>query len=163
MAERHVWGWVVGLAVGAALLAVALIGTVVLGIRSGNRRIMGRVTRFQRDVLNPRVLQTAGDPGSPWAVVEHVGRSTGRRYETPVGVVRDGDDWVIALPYGPETSWLRNIVAAGSAVVRVDGERHDVTDIRVVALSTTPLADSDAVAARLFGMTSAVRLRDTSA
>jgi deazaflavin-dependent oxidoreductase (nitroreductase family) len=163
MTIGRVGGWVIGLVLGAVVIAGAVVGTVVLGIRSRNPRIVRGFTRFQRDGINPRVLQTAGGPDSPWAVVEHVGRTTGRPYETPVGAVRDGDDWVITLPYGPETSWVRNVVAAGEAVVRVNGERHRVGDVRIVPLSSTPMADTDVVAARLFGVTSAMRLRDTTA
>ena len=45
------------------------------------------------------------------------GRTTGRRYTTPVSLVeRDGERWLVA-PYG-EVSWVRNARAAGVVIVR---------------------------------------------
>jgi deazaflavin-dependent oxidoreductase (nitroreductase family) len=39
------------------------------------------------------------------------GRKTGRRYETPVSLIENGDRWLVA-PYG-EVAWVRNARAAG--------------------------------------------------
>lgn len=148
-----------------ALIALAVLLPVtvfVIGIRSGDPRFVRAMTRFQRDVVNPRVLATAGTPGSPWAVVEHVGRRTGTGYETPVGAVRDGDGWVISLPYGEQTSWVRNVVSAGEAHLRVDGERRRVGEIAIVPIIRTRLARQDAVAIRILGIRHALILRDLS-
>jgi deazaflavin-dependent oxidoreductase (nitroreductase family) len=50
----------------------------------------------------------------PWfAIVTHVGRRTGRCYETPLMLFRRDDEVVIAMTYGPDTEWARNILAAG--------------------------------------------------
>ena len=59
---------------------------------------------------------------APWApglgVVVHRGRRSGRRYQTPVNVFPAGDGYVFALTYGPDTDWVRNVLAAGGC------ERH---------------------------------------
>jgi len=39
------------------------------------------------------------------------GLKTGKRYETPVTLIEDGDRWLVA-PYG-EVAWVRNARAAG--------------------------------------------------
>jgi hypothetical protein len=40
-------------------------------------------------------------------------RRSGRRYQTPVNVFSAADGYVIALTYGPDTDWVKNVVAAG--------------------------------------------------
>jgi deazaflavin-dependent oxidoreductase (nitroreductase family) len=54
---------------------------------------------------------------APWApgfgLVVHRGRRSGRRYETPVNVFPTADGYVFALTYGPDTDWVKNVLAAG--------------------------------------------------
>jgi deazaflavin-dependent oxidoreductase (nitroreductase family) len=83
--------------------------------------------RVTNRILGPIVTRL------PWfAWLEHVGRRTGRHYRTPIMVFRRGDRAVIAMTYGPDTDWARNVVAAGGAVV-VGRDRRPVriTDPRV--------------------------------
>jgi deazaflavin-dependent oxidoreductase (nitroreductase family) len=63
---------------------------------------------------------------APWlptlGLVVHRGRKSGRRYETPVMVFRDGDRFLIALTYGGDrTEWVKNVVAAGGCELRTVG------------------------------------------
>ena len=53
-----------------------------------------------------------------FAIVIHVGRRSGRTYETPVNVLRDESRYVFALTYGPESDWVRNVLAAGGCRIR---------------------------------------------
>lgn len=53
-------------------------------------------------------------PWAPgWAVVVHRGRKSGRTFRTPLWAFRRHNGFVIALTYGPETDWVRNVLAAG--------------------------------------------------
>ena len=45
----------------------------------------------------------------------HRGRRSGRSYRTPVNIFATPDGYVIALPYGPGSDWVRNVLAAGEA------------------------------------------------
>jgi deazaflavin-dependent oxidoreductase (nitroreductase family) len=59
---------------------------------------------------------------APWfAVLEHTGRTTGIVRTNPVMAFRHGDRLVIALTYGTEVQWLKNLVAAGECRARVMG------------------------------------------
>ena len=57
---------------------------------------------------------------APWlpgfGVVVHRGRRSGRRYRTPVNVFATADGYRFALTYGPDTDWVRNVLAAGGLV-----------------------------------------------
>jgi deazaflavin-dependent oxidoreductase (nitroreductase family) len=54
-------------------------------------------------------------------LVIHRGRRSGRRYETPVNVFPAEDGYVFALTYGPDTDWVRNVLAAGGCELRTRG------------------------------------------
>jgi len=153
---------------GAALalvlgVALALAVTVVVGIRTRNPTVLRHMHRYQRDSINPRALAAAGRPGSPHAILRHVGRTSGREYETPVGALVTGDRVAIALVYGPEVDWARNILAAGQATIVVDGDELQLTDPAVVPLDESPLAGTMDVTARIFAITHALVLTVRSA
>jgi deazaflavin-dependent oxidoreductase (nitroreductase family) len=54
---------------------------------------------------------------APWmpgfGVVAHAGRRSGRRYQTPVNVFPAADGYLLALTYGPDSDWVKNVLAAG--------------------------------------------------
>jgi deazaflavin-dependent oxidoreductase (nitroreductase family) len=63
---------------------------------------------------------------APWApgfgVIVHRGRRSGRRYQTPVNVFSAGNSYVVALTYGPDTDWVKNVLAAGDCELRTRGQ-----------------------------------------
>jgi hypothetical protein len=74
--------WFVRL-VGRTVVAFAVLATVFLvGMRAKTPAVVNRVRRFNRAVTNPRVLRSAGEPGASASVIRHVGRVSGRSYET---------------------------------------------------------------------------------
>ena len=83
------------------------------------------VARFNRQYLNPMMLPLASR--LPYmAVVRHRGRTSGREYETPILLFRSGDRVVIALTYGRDVDWVRNVRAGGGATVRHRGRELDL-------------------------------------
>jgi deazaflavin-dependent oxidoreductase (nitroreductase family) len=95
-------------------------------------------------VVLPRWLARANKAGlnrvvkhaAPWlptlGLVVHRGRKSGRRYETPIMVFRDGDKFLVALTYGGEhTEWVKNVVAAGGCELRTGGRVYQMSTPRV--------------------------------
>jgi deazaflavin-dependent oxidoreductase (nitroreductase family) len=122
-----------------ALVRVAAVGGVlgmlfVLSFRTRFRLVQDLIRRGNRRFINPRIPATAGQPGDSNSVVHHVGRSTGRAYRTPVVAVPDGEAFVIALPYGPGTDWVRNVTAAGSASITREGQTVDIRGPELVPI-----------------------------
>ena len=70
------------------------------------------VTRFNRSYLNKGMIHLAGH--GPFVELEHVGRTSGRVYHVPLMAFRDGPMMTLALTYGPDVDWLKNLRAAGS-------------------------------------------------
>ena len=67
-----------------------------------------------------------------WGVVHYRGRRTGRDLSTPVQVRATPDAFVIALPWGSGTQWVRNVQAAGGCTVTWRGTDHVVDSPRVI-------------------------------
>src|SRR5262249_2344343 len=51
------------------------------------------------------------------------GRRSGREYRTPVKVFRRGDSYVVSLPYGSDSDWVKNVLAAGGCDLVTRGRR----------------------------------------
>lgn len=68
----------------------------------------------------------------PWAMIQHVGRRSGKAYETPVMALRHRGSYAVALPYGSHTDWVRNVFAAGGCRMRRGGRVVELTRPRVV-------------------------------
>ena len=81
--------------------------------------------------VNPVTRRFAGRvPG--FAIVHHVGRTTGRPYATAMNVFRDDDAWVMALTYGADVQWVRNVLAAGGCELEVRGRRLRLADPELI-------------------------------
>jgi deazaflavin-dependent oxidoreductase (nitroreductase family) len=77
---------------------------------------------FQIKYLNPAIRPMAKYlPGM--SVIKHRGRTSGKQYETVVSAYRKGDTLAILLAHG-KTNWVKNILAAGEADIRLG--RHDL-------------------------------------
>jgi deazaflavin-dependent oxidoreductase (nitroreductase family) len=89
------------------------------------------LARFNRVVTNPIARHVAGRlPG--FGIVTHVGRRSGRVHRTPVNLFRHGDRYVIALTYGADSQWVRNVVTAGEADVESRGRRIHLVEPEVI-------------------------------
>src|SRR3989442_840625 len=80
-------------------------------------KLSRRVARFNR-LINNRIQGLYAWVLPPWAVILHRGRRSGRPYRTPVLAFRRDHTLIIALLYGDESDWLRNVRAGGGQVVR---------------------------------------------
>jgi deazaflavin-dependent oxidoreductase (nitroreductase family) len=87
--------------------------------------------RFNRGVTN-RVTRPVAQWLPGFAVVKHQGRRSGRRYRTPVNLFRSGDRYVIALTYGRDRDWVRNVLAAGGCEVETRGHLIHLAHPRIV-------------------------------
>ncbi|MGD0228544.1 MAG: nitroreductase family deazaflavin-dependent oxidoreductase [Terriglobia bacterium] len=90
----------------SSILTLMLAGILVIRFRkrwmaASNRAITNRIiSRF-----------AARLPG--FGIVMHIGRKSGRLYRTPVKVFAAPGGFLIALTYGRDCQWARNVVSAG--------------------------------------------------
>ncbi len=71
-------------------------------------------------------------------MLEHVGRMSGRRFSTPLDAHLVEGGVVFTPLYGPDTDWVRNVLAAGHATLSLDGETIDLVDPRLVGEDDLP-------------------------
>ena len=91
------------------------------GMRQVNKVALNKVTRQLAPWL----------PGL--GVVVHRGRTSGRQYQTPVNVFpRPGDRYLLALTYGADTDWVRNVIAAGGCELLTRGAHIELTTPRLI-------------------------------
>jgi deazaflavin-dependent oxidoreductase (nitroreductase family) len=79
-------------------------------------------------LTSPLTMPLAGKRWNPiFAVIEHQGRKSGRHYSTPVAARRTTSGFVIALAFGAQVDWYRNLVSAGGGTIRWRGGSYRMT------------------------------------
>jgi len=78
------------------------------------------IARANRRVTN-RLLGGLATRLPGFGVVVHTGRTSQRQYRTPVNVFRRGDRYIIALTYGSNADWVRNVLADGGCTLETRG------------------------------------------
>jgi len=136
----------------------------------GPSLIVKIVMRPMTKMLNPLIVKLAGRRHFRMAAqIRHVGRRSGRTYTTPVSARRSGDMILIALTFGNQSDWSRNVRAAGGASIRIEGEDYDVTRPQVMShqeakpLVQAAFSPMDRVGFRMLGIKQVMVLRVVSA
>ena len=113
------------IAVFASIVAIVLAGMLLMRFRKRwlaafNLAVTNRISsRFA-----PRL------PG--FGIVTHVGRKSGRVYRTPVNVFRARNGFLIALTYGRESEWVKNVLEAGGCQLETRGVQYQVSSSTIV-------------------------------
>ena len=81
--------------------------------------------------------QLAGKRWFPlYGLLRHVGRTSGKAYEFPIVALPFGGGFLIPLPFGDATQWLKNIQAADHAGLRRAGHDYVIDQPEVIDLAT---------------------------
>src|SRR5437660_10112182 len=113
------------IAVFASVVAILLAAILLMRVRKSwlaaiNLAVTNRISsRFA-----PRF------PG--FGIVTHVGRKSGRVYRTPVNVFRAPEGFLIALTYGRESEWVKNVIAAGGCKLETRGVQYQLSAPTIV-------------------------------
>lgn len=101
-----------------------------------------RIRYFNKHFLNRLLIRFAGSRRHPFAIVRHVGRRSGKSYETPIIVEPMGQSLLITLTYGPGVDWYRNLLAAGHGTLLWQGKTLTIEGFenvdRTTALAVFP-------------------------
>ncbi|GGN82160.1 nitroreductase family deazaflavin-dependent oxidoreductase [Nocardia rhizosphaerihabitans] len=110
---------------------------------------------INKRVFNPRAVQ-----GGKWPVLTHVGRSSGRTYQTPLDAYPVDGGYVFVLVYGSGSDWVRNVLAAGRARLRIDGQELELAAPAVIGETEAfqALADDVARPPKLLRITEFLRM-----
>ena len=109
------------------ILLLALVLAPILLIRFCKRW----VAAFNLAVTNRITSRFAARlPG--FGILTHIGRKSGRVYRTPVNVFRAREGFLIALTYGRESEWVRNVIAAGGCQLETRSVQYQLSAPTIV-------------------------------
>jgi deazaflavin-dependent oxidoreductase (nitroreductase family) len=94
-----------------------------------SHRAKRRFLWLLNNTLNRLTTRLARAGRGPFALVVHVGRRSGKTYETPLILARVPDGFVAELTYGTDVNWYRNIVAAGGCMIISGGAEYRIDRI----------------------------------
>jgi deazaflavin-dependent oxidoreductase (nitroreductase family) len=120
-------------------------------------RLRRVATRYVDPVLRPLARRLPA-----FGVVIHRGRTSGRVYETPVNVFREGEAYLFFLTYGSDAQWVKNILAAGSCSLETRGRVVQLVEPELVTDPELRPAPQPArfIERRLAGVTQYLRMRE---
>lgn len=103
-----------------ALLAILLAHILLVRFRKR------QVAAFHRAITNRIATRFASRlPG--FGIVTNVGRRSGTIYRTPVNVFREPGGFRIALTYGSDSGWVKNVLAAGGCQLETRRVMHQLS------------------------------------
>jgi deazaflavin-dependent oxidoreductase (nitroreductase family) len=118
--------------VGRIVTGIALSAVVIAAVRASGIHRDTAVRQFNKRVLNPFALRMIARRKTYYSVLHHVGRHSGKAYDTPVVAKSTSEGIVIPLPYGAETDWCRNVLASDGCTLSMNGTEYTLVDPRVI-------------------------------
>jgi deazaflavin-dependent oxidoreductase (nitroreductase family) len=109
----------------ALILAIPLAAILLLRFRKRT------VAAFNIAVTN-RITGRFADRLPGFGILTHVGRKSGRTYQTPINIFQVPNGFAIALTYGRESEWVKNVLAAGGAHLVTRGVRYQLSTPKIV-------------------------------
>ena len=94
-----------------------------------DQKLHDGIRTLLKHTLNPFTRRLARTAYSPFAIIQHLGRRSGKQYETPVILGKIKDGFVAELTYGPNVDWYKNVRAAGRCTVIWHGNSYAVNKI----------------------------------
>jgi deazaflavin-dependent oxidoreductase (nitroreductase family) len=67
-----------------------------------------------------------------FGILTHVGRKSGKLYRTPLNVFRVPEGFLIALTYGRDSEWVKNVLAAGGCQLETQVMRYRLSAPTIV-------------------------------
>ena len=93
------------------------------------RNTRSRFLWLLNNTLNRVTSRIARSGHGPFSLIRHIGRKTGRIYETPVILAKAPEGFIAELTYGKDVNWYRNVIAAGGCAVVHHRVEYRITHI----------------------------------
>jgi deazaflavin-dependent oxidoreductase (nitroreductase family) len=115
-------------------MAIAILISIVAVLLSG--MLLMRFRKRWLAAFNLAVTNRITSRFAAWlpgfGIITHVGRKSGKVYRTPVNVFRAPNGFLVALTYGTQSEWVKNVLAAGGCEIETRGRRYQLTAPTVV-------------------------------
>jgi len=94
-----------------------------------------KVAVINKYVTNRIILTFAGWL-PPFAEITHTGRRSSRVYRTPVLAFPTGDGFMLALTYGRDVDWVKNLQASAGSI-KHGGEKYTLASVHFIEYEDT--------------------------
>lgn len=81
------------------------------------------MARVNKRVFNPMEIRKGKRP-----VLIHTGRVSGMSFETPMDAHPVDGGFIVVVMYGTKSDWVRNVLAAGSASLRIGEDLYELSN-----------------------------------
>jgi deazaflavin-dependent oxidoreductase (nitroreductase family) len=125
---------------------VLLVVVLAVGLAPTGLVFVLRIFRRNRDVLlrpgpfrsflkryNDITRKISGTQRSSLGLLTHVGRRSGRSYQTSLGATAYRDGFLVPLTYGPRTDWYRNLTANGAGTLAWKGHTYRIERPEIIS------------------------------
>lgn len=104
--------------------------------------ILDRIRVLNKHVTNKLMIHIAGKRFGHFAILSHTGRKSGALYKIPIVAEPIDSGFVIALTYGKQVDWYKNVKAKGGCSIHWKKRDYDLTNPefidREIALAAFP-------------------------
>lgn len=77
-----------------------------------------QIKTFNKRFLNKMLIHISGKKFGHFVILTHTGRKSGKVYRIPIIAEPFQDGFIVALTYGQNTDWFKNVMHSGSCVIR---------------------------------------------
>jgi len=85
------------------------------------------VARVNKRFTNKMVLKKGNSP-----VITHQGRVSGKTFRTPLDAHPVDNGYIFILMHGSDSDWVQNILATGTASLKVGADEYELVSPRLV-------------------------------
>jgi deazaflavin-dependent oxidoreductase (nitroreductase family) len=82
-----------------------------------HQKFLDGIRIFNKHIFNRITLKFTQKGKGPFSILRHIGRKSGRIYQTPVLASYIGDIVIVPLSYGENADWLLNVKARGGCEI----------------------------------------------
>jgi deazaflavin-dependent oxidoreductase (nitroreductase family) len=82
-----------------------------------HQKFLDGIRIFNKHILNRITLKFAQKGKGPFSIMNHIGRKSGRIYQTPVLASYVNEIVIIPLSYGENVDWLHNVQACSGCEI----------------------------------------------
>jgi deazaflavin-dependent oxidoreductase (nitroreductase family) len=113
--------------IGAFIALLAFLSAPILLIRFRKRWVAAFNRVFLNKITGLFVVRLPG-----FGMLTHVGRKSGRLYRTPVNVFREPNGFLIALTYGQDAEWVKNVLTVGRCQLATHGVQYQLSQPTII-------------------------------
>ena len=87
---------------------------------------LDRIRVVNKHFTNKILIHISGKRFGHFAILTHIGRKSGKEYRIPIIAEPTGGGFVIALTYGKEVDWYKNVSAQGGCSLYWKGQDYQL-------------------------------------